>query len=637
MAFPPRFLDEVRARLAVSDVVGRKVKLTRRGREFVGLSPFNKEKTPSFTINDEKGFYHCFSSGEHGDIFAFVMKTEGLSFPEAVEKLAGEAGVPVPRATPEEQARDKVRASLYEVLDQAADWYHAKLYEPTGRVGLDYLRRRGLDDATIKQFRLGFAPNARGLLTQHLTGAGIGLTDIGAAGLVKLTTADDQAGDRPASRTDGKPRDYFFNRVIFPIADRRGRVLAFGGRTIGDGQPKYLNSPDTVLFQKGAVLYGWAQAREAIRTAATVIVTEGYMDVIALARAGIGHAVAPLGTALTETQISELWRMADEPVLCFDGDRAGLRAAGRAALRALPHLKPGKSLAFATLPEGEDPDSLIAARGVSAFNRAVEMARPLVDILWAMETAGADLATPERRAALEANLEARVREIGDQAVSQQYRTEFRARLGGLLAARRQAGRDRGRVAGRDFSRSGGGAGRNIVRGPYERAAYGAGDQRSGLVALHGNFDGLAEDQERALVALIINHPGPAAGFAEVFADIRLSSRYLDKILHEVINLIGSEAELDTEAVKRHLMDVDITDLEKSVLSDRVYAKASYAAPETSDENALEALYDILDWHRRRQVETDRRDAEQELAEDMTEARADRLQGILREQFKEDSL
>ena len=621
MAFSPQFLDEIRARLAVSEVVGRKVKLARRGREFVGLSPFNKEKTPSFTVNDEKGFYHCFSSGEHGDIFTFLMQTEGLSFPETVEQLAARAGLEMPRSTPQEAAREKARASLYDVVEKAADWYANELTKPSGRAALDYLRSRGLDDGIIQRFRLGFAPDGRGRLVQALEAAGIGRDRIVAAGLAK------------DSGTQGSLRDYFFGRIIFPITDRRGQVLAFGGRTLGDGQPKYLNSPETPLFRKGSVLYGLSHARDAIRDTGTVIVAEGYMDVIALAQAGIAYAVAPLGTALTEAQIAALWRVADEPILCFDGDAAGVRAAGRAATRALAMLEPGKSLRFARLPPGEDPDSLIAARGVEAFERVLGAARNLVDVIWDAEVGTGKLDTPERRAALKRDLGNRVAEIADRSVAEFYRIAFDERLDALFP---RTGRQRGDY--RRGKRSGPASG--LLFGPARnyRRNQGAGGRASrdlpGHGAPHGNFDNFAETQERILLALMINHPACISSNIETLTQVHLSSARLDRVLREIINLTGSEPDLDTGGLKRHLMKMGFTDLEKSVLTHAVYSIASFASPEAGEEEAMVALGEILEWHGRREVEIDQRDAERLLANDMNEANLDRLSSLNRERLRE---
>jgi DNA primase len=418
MAFPPGFLDELRARLSLSDIVGRKVALKRRsGAEYAGLCPFHNEKTPSFTVNDKKGFFHCFGCGEHGDAVGFVMKTEGLSFPESVEKLAREVNLPVPRATPMERERAERASSLQQVVEEAARWFQKQLRLPVGRQGLDYLRGRGLEDAAIDDFRLGFAPDSRDGLLAALKRDGVPIDKIVEAGLA--IQPDD--GQR-------EPYDRFRGRVMFTINDRRGRAIAFGGRVMGAGEPKYLNSPETPLFHKGANLYCLDRAREAAAKDQPVIVAEGYMDVIALHGAGFTGAVAPLGTALTEGQLGELWKLADEPYLCFDGDNAGRRAAQRAADRALPLLRPGKSLRFVALPAGDDPDSLIRSHGPEAIRRVLGLARPLADLVWDMETDGKAADTPERRASIQAALRQRVDQIADPVVRGYYQSEMRNRL-----------------------------------------------------------------------------------------------------------------------------------------------------------------------------------------------------------------
>ncbi len=329
MAFPPRFLEDIRDRVGLADVVGRRVKLIRKGREHLGLCPFHTEKTPSFTVNEDKGFYHCFGCGAHGDVISFIQNTENLSFPEAVEQLAGMAGLAMPEETPEERARMQRQAGLAEAAEAAAHWFAARLRDAAGKAALGYLAERGVDDAALRRFRLGFAPDSREALKQALTGQGFTEAVLVEAGLL-------------IQPEDGRPSyDRFRGRVIFPIADRKGRVVAFGGRILeGDG-PKYLNSPETPLFHKGRMLYNMDHAVPAARDGAEVVVAEGYMDVIALDRAGFHAAVAPLGTALTEDQIAALWKLSDEPVLCFDGDEAGGRAAARAADRALPLLRCG--------------------------------------------------------------------------------------------------------------------------------------------------------------------------------------------------------------------------------------------------------------------------------------------------------
>ncbi|MBV8392813.1 MAG: DNA primase, partial [Alphaproteobacteria bacterium] len=418
MAFPPGFLDELRARVSLSDIVGRKVALKRKNAsEFAGLCPFHNEKTPSFTVSDKKGFFHCFGCGEHGDAVGFVMKTEGLSFPESVEKLAREVGLPVPRASPQERERAERASTLQEVVEQAARWFQKQLRLPVGRHGLDYLRGRGLSDEVIEDFRLGFAPDSRDALLGALKREGATLDKLVEAGLV--IQPEERGRD---------PYDRFRGRVMFTINDRRGRAIAFGGRVMGQGEPKYLNSPETPLFHKGANLYCLDRAREAATKDQPVVVAEGYMDVIALHGAGFTGAVAPLGTALTEAHLAELWRLAPEPVLCFDGDAAGQRAALRALDRALPLLKPGHSLRFVTLPPGEDPDSLIGHSGAPVFGESLRTAKPLAEVLWQSELAARSVDTPERRADLERRLMARAGQIADRTVHAEYRRFLRDRL-----------------------------------------------------------------------------------------------------------------------------------------------------------------------------------------------------------------
>ncbi|NBU15245.1 MAG: DNA primase, partial [Alphaproteobacteria bacterium] len=390
MKFPPSLLEEIRARLPVSAVVGRRVKLTKAGREWKGLSPFNAEKSPSFFVNDQKGFYHDFSSGKHGDIFTFLMETEGLAFPEAVERLASEAGVAMP-ARSEEAERMEVRAKgLVEAMALAAEFFAATLKGPQGAKARAYLEGRGLTREVWAEFALGYAPAERFALRDFLASKNVPSDVMIEAGL--LIAGD----DIPV------PYDRFRDRVMFPIHDARGRVIAFGGRALEKDVPaKYLNSPDTPLFHKGRVLFNHHRARKAVHDKGTVIAVEGYVDVIAMARAGFAHTVAPLGTALTEEQLQLLWRMADEPILCFDGDKAGKRAAYRAIDVALPMIAPGKSLRFALLPDGQDPDDLFKSGGASAIETVIERAMPLVDLFWMRGLEAQPVDTPERRAAFE--------------------------------------------------------------------------------------------------------------------------------------------------------------------------------------------------------------------------------------------
>ncbi len=519
MAFSPQFLDELRTRSGLAAVIGRRVRLTRKGREHIGLCPFHKEKTPSFTVNEDKGFYHCFGCGAHGSVIDFVMRTEGMSFPEAVERLAGEAGMEVPADTPEERQRARQRQSLYEVMEAACAYFEKTLRMPEGRQGLAYFRGRGLDDDTIARFRLGFAVGARAAVKGALARDGVSEDLLVAGGL--LIRPDDAA--RP-------PYDRFRGRVMFPIADRRGRVIAFGGRTLGAGEPKYLNSPETPLFHKGRVLYGLAQASAAARREGTLIVAEGYMDVIALFRAGFENAVAPLGTALTEDQIRELWRLAREPVLCFDGDAAGERAAFRAAERALPLLKPGYSLRFAFLISGEDPDSQVKRYRRDIMAKVLTEALSLSDLLWRMETWSRPRNTPEQRAALKKRLGDHARTIDDPTVRSQFLQGFNDRVWRDL---RPAGREKGRRSGP----------------PVQL------DPQAGRGA---RVDPLRQAQQ-VLLAIIINHPDFFDRVEDQLGSVGFGDESLDHLRQAVLSILSGGPGVDAGGLREELTRRGLSD------------------------------------------------------------------------------
>lgn len=429
--FPKEFLDEIRNRVSVSSVVSRSVKLIKRGQEFTGLSPFSAEKTPSFTVNDEKGFYHCFSTQEHGDIFTFLMKTRNMTFPEAVTELADAANLEMPARSAADRQKT-ARAKLLEgVVEQAAAFYEAALWGKPGAQALEYLRDRGLEDDTIKRFRLGYAP-AGNALKQHLAVKGIGTYEMLEAKLLS------------PGKDDREDFDFFRERVMFPIMDVRGRVVAFGGRVLpardgaqnqkgpAEGQPKYLNSGDTPLFHKGKLLYGLSLARESAARLREIIVVEGYMDVIALAQAGVENVVAPLGTALTEAQLALLWRYSEDPVLCFDGDKAGRAAAIRASDRALPVLVPGKSLRFVTLPEGLDPADIAQDKSIDGVRDALRTFVHLSEFVWAELLATHPANTPERAAGLQLAARAKAGEIKDESVRKQYMRFFAGKLAAIF-------------------------------------------------------------------------------------------------------------------------------------------------------------------------------------------------------------
>ncbi len=539
MAFPPGFLDELRARLIVSDVVGRKVSLKRKNAsEFVGLCPFHNEKTPSFTVSDKKGFFYCFGCHEKGSAIDFLMKTEGLAFPEAVEKLAREVGLPVPRATPMERERAERASSLQGVVELAAKWFQKQLRLPVGRQGLDYLRGRGLSDETIDDFRLGFAADSRDGLLAALKREGVPVDKIVEAG---LAIQPDERGREPYDR--------FRGRVMFTINDRRGRAIAFGGRVMGQGEPKYLNSPETPLFHKGANLYCLDRARVAATKDQPVIVAEGYMDVIALHGAGFTGAVAPLGTALTEGQLGELWKLADEPFLCFDGDNAGRRAAQRAAERALPLLRAGKSLRFLALPAGEDPDSLIRARGPQAIENAIKIARPLSDLIWDMETEGKPADTPERRASVRRSLLQRADQIVDPDVRAYYRSDFRERLDKLYGTPRRQWAPGPR---RPFTPRFGEKPSPFAAGMAARQASGAGD---------------SSPEQRALLGALIERPAMLHVLAEDLHHLPIPDGDLDRLRGALLDALALlPAGLDPAAAEA--MDGD-TPLEERLILDHL--------------------------------------------------------------------
>jgi DNA primase len=607
MAFPPRFLDELRQRCSLADVVGRRVRLIKRGRDYVGLCPFHNEKTPSFNVVEDKGFFHCFGCGAHGDVIGFLMQNSGLGFREAVEALAGEAGLEVPQSTPQERERAQRQIDLQDAMEAACVFFQAQLDAPAGKAGLAYLERRGLDATTIRRFRLGFAPDAREALKRALAGR-IPEALLVEGGLLRWPDGG------------GAAYDYFRNRVIFPIGDRGGRIIAFGGRVIGEGQPKYLNSPETPLFQKGRVLYGWAAARASAAKEASAIVTEGYMDVIALNRAGFGTAVAPLGTVLTETQIEELWKLAPEPILCFDGDAAGERAALRAAERALPLLRPGLSLRFAALPAGEDPDTLIARYGAAAMREALDQAQPLAEIIWAVERKSDSLDTPERRAALEQRLEARTRLIADRNVADKYRRFFRERLYAAFSAARGGGKRRAR--GHDGGR----------RRPADRPG-GAGDPRT--PPQNPDPRKLAQRRrEEILVATFLIKPVLLHELAEDFAALELAAPDLDKLRRGIINTFASHPDLDAAALRVHLCQDGFDRAVDGLLSPHVYVHAGFVRPEVDIEAARSGWLHIRDLLYQVRLAGEIARAGQGLADDTTEAPLARLDA-LRQQWEEE--
>ncbi len=611
MRFPDSFLDEIRARLPTSAVVGRKVKLRKQGREFAGLSPFNAEKTASFFVNDSKGKWFDFSAGKNGDIFTFVMETEGLSFPEAVERLAGEAGVAMPARDAQSEEREKERATLHDVLELATQFFEASLNARTGAAARGYLTGRDIGPDLQRAFRIGYAPADRSALKEHLSGKGITQEQMIAAGLLV------SGPDIPVSF------DRFRERVIFPITDFRGRIVAFGGRALSPDVPaKYLNSPETELFHKGLLLYNGASARHVARDAGTIVVVEGYVDVIRMVAAGFAHTVAPLGTALTERQLDILWRLADEPILCFDGDKAGLRAAHRAADLALPQLKPGKSLRFALLPAGQDPDDLIRASGAEAMGAILAAARPLVDLVWSRETDAGVFDTPERRAALEAHLGEIARQIGDDNVRRHYSQAFAERVAAFFPAAeperpwRGERRDRDRPYQRRSSQQPGAAHRPIPVSDRLR--------RSQMLSGRAT----PPFREVVLVMTMVNHPALIARHLDDFAHLEFSHGDLDKLRGAVLEIVAHGEADDAAELAKALELRDLAAL-ASRLSAQVAAMGYWpAGPAADDRDAEEGWLQALTLHRRkRTLHKELREAEAALAEEPSDANLARLVDI----------
>jgi len=594
MRFSPQFLDELRARIPVSEVVGRRVKLTRAGREMKGLSPFNKEKTPSFFVNDAKMMWFDFSSGKNGNIFDFLMQTEGISFPEAVERLASLAGVPLPKVSREDEAREARRKTLHEVMELAAKFFEATLAGRTGAKARGYLADRGIDATTQLKFRLGYAPGERFALKEHLGSHGVPVEDMVEAGL--LVAGDDIA----------LPYDRFRDRVMFPITDLRARVIAFGGRALEkDAAAKYLNSPETPLFHKGATLYNIANGRKAAYEGAPLIVVEGYIDVIAMDTAGFAATVAPLGTALTEDQLSLLWKMADEPVLCFDGDSAGMRAAFRAVDIALPQLKPGKSLKFALLPQGQDPDDLVRSGGRDAAAEIIAAARPLAAMLWARETEGHSFDTPERRAALEARINAVTGSIADEAVRKYYRQDFAARLGAFFAPAQapRGGREQGNWQGRatrprrpgDWPPRNGASARSAGNG--RPGPYVVMSQQLAASPVHRGHRSVVPRREALILQAALNHPWLLHDHLEDLAALEFRHPEAERLKNALIDIAAHAEAMEAAAVRAELVARELAAALERVAAAITTGSVWGAGPEAAADDVLVTWAQLVALHR----------------------------------------
>ena len=636
MRFTPQFLDELRARLPVSEVVGRRVKLRKAGREFKGLSPFNKEKTPSFFVNDSKAMWFDFSSGKNGNIFDFLMLTEGVSFPEAVERLAQQAGVPMPAYSPEAEAREERRKTLHDIVEMAAKFFESTLASRNGARGRGYLADRGLTSATQLKFRLGYATADQYALKEHLGAAKIPVEDMIEAGLIV------GGEDIPV------PYDRFRDRVMFPISDWRGRVIAFGGRALEkEVSAKYLNSPETPLFHKGATLYNIAAARKAAHDGASVIAVEGYIDVIAMVNAGHEATVAPLGTALTADQLALMWRLNDEPILCFDGDGAGRRAAYRAIDIALPLIKPGKSLKFAMLPDGQDPDDLARSGGRDAIADVLGAARPLAHLLWQRESEQGAFDTPERRAALEARLGEITNTIADETVRRYYRQDFSARLRQQFQPQNMSSKDfaarRQNFGGNTFggnssggrSRFGGGKAQPLSPKAAFRAneTYVAASPHLATSPVHRGHRTAIPRGEALILLAAINHPWILHDHMEELAEAefghvdtqKLKSALIDVFAHHAASDFSHEGEADRAALLAELERGGfaqlLTRIERSITTPSVWG----ARADAGASDVLETWKQLVALHRQwHSLTRELKDAELALGQDNSEANYTRL-------------
>ena len=584
MSLPPGFLDEIRARVSIAKVIERKVTWDRKKTnaakgDYWANCPFHQEKTSSFHVEDRKGFYYCFGCHAKGDAITFLKDAENMGFMEAVEVLAGEAGLPMPERDPRAQERQDKRSQLSDVMEQATQFYRLQFRAARGQGARDYIQRRGLSEKTIERFEIGYAPETRTALFEHLSGKGVSPKEMDEAGLIIIP--DD----------GGKPFDRFRGRIMFPIRDPRGRCIAFGGRAMDpNARAKYLNSPETPLFDKGRSLFNHGPAREAAGKVGALIVAEGYMDVIALAQAGFGHAVAPLGTAITEDQLRLLWRIADEPVIALDGDKAGLRAAMRVIDIALPMLEAGKSLRFALMPEGQDPDDLIRANGPSAMQKLLDQALPMVELLWRRETEDQTFDSPERRAALDARLKKALAQIADDNLRGHYGQAIKERRAKLFAP------TAGASPQRPFNGGGFGGGRG--RAPWAPVTASAEIKSSSLVR-GGGREAEARGREATLLLVLLNHPTLADRRFDALEEMDFLCRDLDEIR---VAFLSALIRLESARPDRDKLIAEIEHLTgrnpvTHLMATPQAADARFAAPEADEDLAELGFEEILARHK----------------------------------------
>lgn len=547
MYFSPQFLETLRDKALLSEVVGKKVLLKKNGKDHIGLCPFHKEKTPSFHVNDSRGMYHCFGCHAHGDVFRFLTEVYNYPFVDAIKEVARATHTPLPVEeipTAQQQELQDQRKILYEIHEETCLWFQQQLQSSKGYNARQYLAKRGITDETIRQFRLGYATSGN-TLYKHLATRGYREQDLIASGII--------------GQGDEGLYDRFRDRLMFPIFSAKGNVIAFGGRVFGDGLPKYLNSPETLLFSKKNTLFGSHLLKELTRNQPTLYVVEGYMDVIAMVQAGIRPAVAPLGTALTEEQIEMLWKYCPEPVLCFDGDTAGFNAASRASERVLPLLKPGCSLNFTLLPKSEDPDSLIRSGNVEILKQLLGNPRALVDLLWENNVLNVQVKTPEQKALVRKKYLELLDKITDQSVKYSYKTISSERF--YLLSKRK------------------------VKKGFEASVSAQG--------IHTKFD-KKRLQRYILFATILNHPKLLTMAEEEFSriDIPEGEEDLNKARDEILLKINLNSSLDRSELYNHMIHIGYESLLNVILSPEIYQHAAFARPESSMEDVREGWQDV---------------------------------------------
>ena len=546
MAFPPDFLDDVRARTSLSTIIGKRVKLIKKGRRYQGLCPFHNEKTPSFSVNDDDGYYHCFGCGAGGDAITYLRETEGLDFTEAVTRLAEMAGIAIPDQRPVDPVKQQKRQTVMDALQTAADFFKSQLHSANAASARAYLDDRGLSDQTRSDFQLGFAP-ASGLRS-HMIAKGFSESTLLEAGLCGRSDKDQSL------------YDYFRNRIIYPICNRQGAVIAFGARAMGDAMPKYLNSKEGPTFSKKAVLYGWTQARERVRRNLPLLVVEGYMDVIAVTSANVAGALAPLGTAMTEQQMTLVWKLHDEPVLCFDGDKAGQKAAMRAIERILPILEPGKSVRIAEMPAGQDPDDILQKDGPETLKAIITSATSLADALWTRTALHYRLDEPTSRAAFFQVMRDMVRTITHNQTRQAYGDEIEHRIGMFRQTLRTS------------------AGGYQPQARIRRPQTGAKSRLS------------------AMLALLISHPQRIADIYEELAMVdfgRIAGDYrLEEVKKAVLDRVIHDIDLDADALQHHLTELGHAQILSELYSDDMIARLG-GHPNAFPPNKVKTLLDEL--------------------------------------------